>query len=151
MLHSVEFYVVLTIIAAAVLAFCLRPARKDSVVEISTTGWLVAGDGDGVPRLLIVCNDDGSVTFRRTGLSGMYADGAIGLTIYKRGFDWEIFERRTSPGRCTEEPAYEAVFVLRDIAPDWHHIKYNCDPATRFAAFSLHVRPGIRQSVDLYQ
>ena len=37
----------------------------------------------------------------------------------------------------------EAVFVLDFLAPEWYHIQYLNEHDGRFAAFTLHVRPGI--------
>ena len=35
------------------------------------------------------------------------------------------------------------------MAPEWYHIKYNSEPTGRFAAMSLHVRPGIVMTKEL--
>lgn len=148
-LHSVEFYVVMTVVAAAVLALCVRPSQLKAAVRHSVGGWMTEGDYDIDEHLRISCGDDGSVTIRRAGLRGMYVSGGMSLEIEQRGFDLEIRERRITGGMFSDCPATEAVFVLTFLAPEWYHIKYTSDPGSRFAAFSLHVRPGLTMDVPL--
>lgn len=149
-LRSIEFYVIATVVAAAVLALCARPARRAAAKEHRVGGWLVEGDYDTEPSLKISVGADGAVTIRRTGLRDMYDGGSVALMIEQRGFDLDVREVRASSGRGIE-PCTEAVFVLTFLGAERYHIKYTADPSSRFAAFGLHVRPGIRQEVRLGQ
>ena len=45
----------------------------------------------------------------------------------------------------------DAVFVFNFMGPEYYHLRWNNHIGDRFAAFTLHVRPGIKTSVDLRQ
>ena len=149
--HSVEFYVIATVVAAAVLAVCLRPSRKGQAVLHTVAGFLCEGVPEAEPALHVECLESGNVLIRRTGLSGIYATGALSLAVNQIGFDLEIQERLPPGAGFDGLQISEAVFVLNFLGPDWYHISYTTDPSDRFAAFSLHVRPGLKTTVPLKQ
>lgn len=146
--RTVEFYVVATFLAAAVLAYCVKPSRKGSAIQRFEEGWLTEGEIDAEPMLIVECLDNGAVQIRRTGLPVTGASGAVSLVIEQIGFDLDCKERRVDGAGA---PMREAVFVLTFMGSEWYHINYRDEASGRFAAFSLHVRPGIKMQVPLKQ
>jgi hypothetical protein len=149
--HSVEFYVIMTFVAAAVLAFCARPSSRGQALTHLIAGWLAEGDSEAEAALYVECLDNGDVQLRRTGLQGVYATGAVSLAITQIGFDLNIIERVVEGKAVDGTAVHEAVSTLTFMAQDWYHIKYTDEKTGRFAAFTLHVRPGLRQRVLLKQ
>lgn len=153
--QSVEFYVILTVVAAAVVALCARPSGRGPVQTHLASGWLTEGAVDKPSSLRIECLDNGDVVVTRQGLTGIYSTGAASLAITRTGNDLRIVERMT-PGTPLsvdgEAPVQvrEASFHLNFLGRDWYHIKYEAE-GSRFAAFSLHVRPGISITRELVQ
>lgn len=146
--RTIEFYVMATFLAAAVLAFCLRPSRKGAAIQRFEEGWLTEGNVDAEPTLDITCLDNGGVQIRRTGLPVTGDSGAVSLVIEQIGFDLECKERRVDGAGA---PMREAVFVLTFMGSEWYHLNYRDESTGRFAAFNLHVRPGIKMQVPLKQ
>lgn len=170
-LHSVEFYVLMLFAAAAVLAVCVRPSRKGEALTHTLAGTLVAGDPEAGPALHLTCLDNGDVEIRRTGLRNLTPDSHIALAVTQIGFDLAIKERPTVGGPSysrsrnadfataaatlpSEKTApanpTEAVFIIRFMGPEWYHINYVDETTNVFAAFSFHVRPGLKQTVELH-
>lgn len=151
-LHSVEFYVIVTVVAAGVLALCIRPSRRGAAVFHTVEGWVCEGDddSDSGPRLEIECLANGSVLMRRTDADAAGDTGNVSISVEQRGFDLDITENIT-PGRRLSGTAEsrDAVFVLSFLGQEWYHIHYTAWPGTRYAAFSLHVRPGIKTTALL--
>jgi hypothetical protein len=149
--HSVEFYVIMTFVAAAVIALCARPSGRGEAITHLVAGWLSEGDDTSEPALHVQCLDNGDVQLRRTGLQGVYATGAVSLAITQIGFDLNIIERVVEGSPIDGAAVHEAVSNLSFMAQDWYHIKYTDEKTGRFAAFSLHVRPGLVQTIPLKQ
>ena len=142
--QSVEFYVILTVAAAAVVAFCTRPSGRGPAQTHLVGGWLTEGAPDVGPQVLVECLENGDVVLTRTGLTDIYATGAASLAITQTGNDIVIKERLTPGAPCGTEMT-TATFTLDFLGQEWYHIKYEGDTSTSlFAAFRLHVRPGIR-------
>lgn len=143
-----EFYVIVSVIAAAVIAYMSIPQQRGEAKLHLLAGDLLTGDSSGVaPSLTFTVRDDGRVLLRRDGLEGIYSSGAVSLAVKVIGFDIFI-EERLSAG-YDGEPVSAAFFDLDFMAPEWYHIKYNSEPTGRFAAMSLHVRPGIVLTKEL--
>ena len=183
--HTVEFYVVATVVAAAVIVLSTRPSGTKPV----QTRFARA---DIEPMLEVTVRDDGMVVFTRHGLGRVRAGTVVALAITVKGFDVTLKERITAASphaeemyarlenqdadtaSCTSAGDYRgvganaragiagaedhgasaavatnpqgnmsAVFVLDFFAPEWYHIQYINEHDGRFAAFTLHVRPGI--------
>ena len=150
-LHSVEFYVLMTVAAAAVVALCVRPSRREAAITRTVAAWIVDGDDADAdaPQLLAECTRNGSVLLKRTGIVGVGETGHVVITITQMGFDLEIAES-IRPGRCAGNArVFTAVFVLNFLGAERYHIHYVADPSTRFAAFSLHNIPGLKTSAAL--
>ncbi len=144
---TVEFYVLLTLVAAAILALCARPSRRGEARQYFSTAILsspVEGVGDE-PHIEIFCRDNGTVAIVRRGLDHIYMSGTLAIAIEVIGFDVRINERITA-GNPVDGAATEGVFILDFFAPEYYHIHYTADPTSRMAAFSLHVRPGLRST-----
>jgi hypothetical protein len=75
----------------------------------------------------------------------------VSLAITQIGFDLNIIERVVEGKAVDGTAVHEAVSTLTFMAQDWYHIKYTDEKTGRFAAFTLHVRPGLRQRVLLKQ
>lgn len=167
-LHSVEFYVIATVVAAGIVAFCLRPSGKGAAIVRTVTGWICEGDTDrdsettgsrhyndatdDGPQLQIECLRNGNVMIKRTDVRGVGDTGALTLQVIQSGFDLRVTEQ-LQPGRSSADtpPVQDAVFVLNFLAPEYYHIHWTTDIGDRFAAFTLHVRPGIKTSQPLKQ
>lgn len=154
-LHTPEFYVIMTVVAAAVLALCIRPTRREAAVTRTVSGWICPGDAgrnaDADPCIEIECLNNGNVLLKRTDVEHVGVTGSMTLTVTQTGFDLQIEERLTVGAGLSENSVEDAVFVFNFLAPERYHIHYVAYPGDRFAAFSLHVRPGIKTRVTLRQ
>lgn len=160
-LHSVEFYVILTVVAAAVIAVCARPSGRGAVETHLVAGALTEVTTYASPSISIECTDSGDVIITRHGLKDVFTTGAATLAITQKGNDISIIERITAGAKpyskmdeeCRVLPVSEFVdasFVLTFLGREWYHVKYQGE-GSRFAAFSLHVRPGIKINKQLVQ
>ena len=143
---SVEFYVIATVLAAAIIALCIRPAAKGPAKQHLLGGHLLNGP-EKEPGIELECRDDGSVVLTRTGLENMTDAGAVSIAVNIAGGNMVINERLTYED-CGE-PRNEAEFVLDFLAPDYYHVRYESESVNLFAAFTLHVRPGIKMRREL--
>ncbi len=140
----IEVYVILAVVAAAVIAAVSRPGSRGAVTEHLLAGELllpmpgVSGDASIEFR----CLDSGQVVLLRHGLTEVYADGAVSLAVKVKGFDVEIEERIIYGSPACPHVA-DAMFTLDFMAAEHYHVKFNSDRTGLFAAFTLHVRPGI--------
>jgi hypothetical protein len=148
--QTVEFYVIVSVIAAAVVAYMAIPAERGEAKLHMLAGELYGGDAAAVPSIEFHCMDDGSVMLVRKGLHGVSASGAASIAVKVIGFDLMIEERLT-PGSMLDMEMTEAQFRLDFLAPEWYHIKYNSETVGRFCAASLHVRPGLVLRKELIQ
>lgn len=149
--QTVEFYVIVSVIAAAVIAVVSLPERKGEVKLHLIAGELLqaqeadavgsAGLGNG--ELLIEVHAANFVTIRRTGLDGVTMAGAVSLAVKVSGFDIVIEERVTTGTASPFGMADAALFHLDFLAPEWYHIRYESERFSEHAAFTLHVREGI--------
>lgn len=193
--HTVEFYVVATVVAAAVIILSTRPSGTKPVQTRFARATFEPDfePSDAEPMLEVTVREDGMVVFTRHGLGRVRAGTVVALAITVKGFDVTLKERITaaspnaermyarlenqgadtttsctSAGDCryvgadaragvaesedsgvpdavatNSQSNMSAVFVLDFFAPEWYHIQYINEHDGRFAAFTLHVRPGI--------
>ncbi len=190
--HTVEFYVVATVVAAAVIILSTRPSGTKPVQTRFARAAFEPDteSADAEPMLEVTVRDDGMVVFTRHGLGRVRAGTVVALAITVKGFDVTLKERITAASShaegmytrlknqgadtaasCTSAGDYRyveadvragaeglgdsttvaanpqgnmsAVFVLDFFAPEWYHIRYLNEHDGRFAAFTLHIRPGI--------
>lgn len=143
---SVEFYVIMAVIAAAVVAMASRPQLKGPVMEYLLASVLSpAVDSDGTPSVEFTCMDDGTVRLVRHGVQDVTMSGAVSLAVSCDGVNVSI-EERLVQGSTWDEPAGKATFSIDFLRPGRYHIRYNSEKTGLFAAFQLHVRPGISTS-----
>lgn len=145
---SIEFYVIISFVAAAVIAAAARPARRRAVRNFFYPATIASGDALAAPAIELRVLDDGTVRLRREGIQGLRADGSLCMAVAVSGFDVSI-EERLSPGR-SGEPATAAEVILDCFGPECYHISYRCPhaggPST---ALQLNIRPGNRISRPL--
>ena len=190
--HTVEFYVVATVVAAAVIILSTRPSGTKPVQTRFARAAFEPDteSADAEPMLEVTVRDDGMVVFTRHGLGRVRAGTVVALAITVKGFDVTLKERITAASShaegmytrlknqgadtaasCTSAGDYRyveadvragaeglgdsttvaanpqgnmsAVFVLDFFAPEWYQIRYLNEHDGRFAAFTLHIRPGI--------
>lgn len=193
--RTVEFYIVATVVAAAVIILSTRPSGSKPVQTrfARATFEPDTEPSDAEPSLEVSVRDDGMVVFTRHGLGRIREGTVVALAITVKGFDVTLKERITAASlhaesmyarlesqdadasasdassMCCKSTALDApehkdgiedfdntatsasshpdnmsaVFVLDFFAPEWYHIQYINELDGRFAAFTLHVRPGI--------
>lgn len=149
MFHSVEFYVICAVIAAAAVALAALPRRRDAAVLHMAAGELSGSDeGRGAaPALEIEVDDNYRVHIRRTGLPEITDAGAASLAITVAGFDVAVEERLVyGRGWPTVDTAR---FTLDFFGRERYHVRYNSEDTGLFTAFTLPVKPGIRIRKEL--
>lgn len=142
--QTVEFYVFLSVIAAAIVAASAMPARKGAVRTFLYAGILGRKpqvQEHAEPEITVSCNSDGSVTFLRTGLEGVTESGAYSIAVKISGFDVTVEERLT-PGYSGDPAAVSATAVADCFGQERYHILYRSESTGRNAALSLNMRPG---------
>lgn len=102
-------------------------------------------DSSGVPSLDIACLDDGTVRLVRHGVEGVTLSGTVGAAVKCDGINVMI-EERLVIGSTWDEAARIATFRIDFLPPGRYHLRYNSERTGLFAAFQLHVRPGITTS-----
>lgn len=154
--HSVEFYVIILLIAALAIAFISRPSEYGPVYTSFANGRLrfLTDIEDPTPRIELECLDDGSVKITRYGLpDNLTDDSTVALAITRKGFDISIEERITAASghgsvssttsAVSPDAVAAATFILPDLAQERYHIRYNSDPTSSFTSFTLSNRPGL--------
>lgn len=146
--QTVEFYVITCVIAAAVVALSAMPRRSRTARLYAFDADLMPGDPEVEPQLVFRVMRDGRVELRRTGLAGVGDEGAATLEVEVAGFD-VVMNERLRPGRG---PAVgEAVWTMDFFGCEYYHIRYRSESTGRFAALTLHARPGICVEKPLIQ
>ena len=193
--RTVEFYVVATVVAAAVIILSTRPSGSKPVQTRFARATFEPDTEPSAaePSLEVSVRDDGMVVFTRHGLGRIREGTVVALAITVKGFDVTLKERitaasshaesmyarlesqdadasasdassmccksttldapelkdgiedfdKTAASASSHPVNMSAVFVLDFFAPEWYHIQYINEHDGRFAAFTLHVRPGI--------
>lgn len=153
-LHSVEFYVILAVLAAAIVAMASRPRGHSAVKELLLAGTLIPRTfpcDDTTPSVDISCTSSGRVIIVRKGLNDITISGAVSLAVKIKGFDITIEERLT-PGSTYDDPVEAAMFTIDTLAPsEYYHIHYNSSAIGLFAVFTFHTRPSISAVHFLHQ
>lgn len=138
---SVEIYVILAVVAAAILALASRPASARQAEQI-LMGCALEEDADArIPAVRMECLDNGRILVTRTGVSDLCGDGAVSLAIEIKGLDMRI-EERIVPGKGLRLPSVTASCVLPFIRLDRYHVAYNSASTGLFTAFTFPARPG---------
>lgn len=143
--QSVEFYVIASVVAAAIIAILVRKPAGGPARQYLLPGVIADIDPDASPSVVFVCADDGTVVLHRQGLKGVRENGAVSLAIEVKGFDVRIQER-VVPGGEPWSPVYTASFTLDFMGREHYFISYATEVTEResalFASLTLHNRPG---------
>lgn len=160
--HSTEFYIILFIAAAAIVAFAAIPHGHGAVREFLLGARLVGDDEPvsdallpsgriGHPAIEVVCRDDGEVSLIRHGLQGVDSDGAVSAKVEVNGFNVTVYERiaprqRQSNVSTTSdafaEPVSTAVFTLDFLASDRYYLRYESELSSSSATLAFRNIPG---------
>ncbi len=146
--NTVEFYVIASVLAAAIVALSAMPRRHREARQYTLEADLMPGDPDCEPELHLRVRPDGRVELRRTGLAGVGDEGSAVLEVEVAGFD-VVMNERLRPGRG--EAVGQAVWTMDFFGREYYHISYRSDSTGRFASLTLHVRPGIEMTKPLLQ
>lgn len=138
--HSTEFYIILFVIAAAVVGIFARPSNRGAAITHLIAGEL-SETPDSTPRIEIECGDDGTVTLRRYGVEGINTSGAVSIAVTLIGFDISI-EERLVDGQPGDPAINTATFRLDFLGREHYHMKYNSQTSSRFMAATISNRPG---------
>jgi len=144
--HSVEFYVIAAVVAAAIVALSALPARRGAARRHSAAGDLLPEASAAEPRLEARVDDRGRLVLVRTSLPTDTI--AADLSVEIIDFDVKIEERLTA-GRDRPAESNAAMYVLDFFGAERYHISFDSPQAGLFAAFTLPIRPGIRVSRPL--
>ena len=96
--RTVEFYVVATVVAAAVIILSTRPSGSKPVQTrfARATFEPDTEPSDAEPSLEVSVRDDGMVVFTRHGLGRIREGTVVALAITVKGFDVTLKERITA-------------------------------------------------------
>ena len=144
--HSIEFFVIATVIAAAIITRSAQPHGKREVRSYLYGGTLL-DDGPSAeaetPGIILTVSEDGrNLQIERRGLTGIsYDDGAYAVAVDVSGFDVTIEERLTFGSR-QGTPATGAQVNLDCLVPERYHFLYRSTVFGRNCAFSMTLKPG---------
>lgn len=145
---SIEFYVIMAVVAAAIVAVACRPQVRGEMLECLLAGRTSRNDESKSPSVEFKCLDSGIVVLTRYGIEGVSQSGAVSIAAKCDGVNL-IIEERLTPGNQYDLPVDEARFDMDFLRPGRYHVRYNSDATGLFVAFQLHVRPGIVASREL--
>lgn len=160
--HSTEFYVILFIAAAAIVAFAAIPRGHDAVREFLLGSQLIADDVPASeeqfpsgrivhPAIEVVCRDDGNVSLIRHGLQDMTTEGAVSAKVEVNGFNITVYERIVVPRQHSNvslssgtfaEPASTAIFTLDFLATERYYLRYESEMSSSSATLAFRNVPG---------
>ena len=150
---STYTYILLFFVAAAFVAFIGRPRRRGEAVQHLYAGTLLPDFPEGLqnigtPQIHVKCLEGGKVLIERLNVEGLTSSGAVSLAVTFTGKDIEVKER-VSYGYPDDPVLAGASFLIDMTGYEWRHIHWINEESGLWAAFSLHVREGIRFSVEL--
>lgn len=147
-LTSPQFYVILTVVAAAVVAAVAHPSGTKPVVERLLAGDICEDVDSPGPCVTLNVLDTGQIELIRHGVEGVGADGAVSLAVTVKGHDLAI-EERIVAGRVCPTSATCAKFLIDFLPYGRYHILYNSQPTSMFVAFPFTHRPSMRVTKQL--
>lgn len=159
--HTTEFYVILFLAAAAILAFIAKPHAPSAASEhllgsILSNSRENAVEDNGfadtdTPTISIDCDDSGCVWLRRRGISGVDASGAVSAKIVVKGTYITIYERLTE-GRFGDSTIDTAMFEIDFLASEQRYwLRYESEATNRAATLSFRNTPGYHAQSPLKQ
>lgn len=149
--HTTEFYVILFLVAMAIVAFLAKPHTAGPATELLLGASLSAsGEEDTEPGICVDCDDSGNVWLRRTGIEGVDDSGAVSAKIIVKGTNITVYERLTE-GRYGDSPVDTALFSLDFLAPERYYLRYESESTNRTATLSFRNIPGYHAHATLKQ
>lgn len=152
-LHSVEFYVIVLLVAALAVGLLAMPSGHGPVETDFSEGFLSYNPDmtDLTPRIELEALGDGSVKISRYGLpEELGSTAAVALAITRKGFDLTVEERITPSSRALPAsetaPVNMAVYIINGLARERYHLKFNSDSTSSFTALTFMNRPGLRST-----
>ncbi|MBD5182245.1 MAG: hypothetical protein HDS99_00440 [Bacteroidales bacterium] len=140
--HTVEFYVIVAFVAAAVIALCSRPTSQGAVRTYLVAGQLLEADGGSGCGVAFHVNDRGGLEIFRYGLVGITDEGAYSLAVSVSGFDVTIKERTVAGGGATAATCGRA--TLDFLGAERYHFQYIVENSALTTGFYLTLKPGAR-------
>lgn len=147
-ISSVEIYVIATLVAAAVVALCVRPSSRGQAREYLLEGILCntsdqSENADLPPKgISVECLENGNVLLTRFGLERLTDTAAVSLAVTVIGFDITI-QDRIHEGMNDGEPINTALFTLDFLGRERYHLRYISEPTASALSMTLSNRPGI--------
>lgn len=133
--QTVEFYVILAVVAAAIVGFMAMQRGSGPVRTWSLRGRL-SNTGVDEASIELTANADGSVTLARHGLSDV---SNVDISVTVKGFEVQIEERLYAG--AYHEPVDTATFRLDFMGRERYFISYRNHLLGLFAAVSMMNRP----------
>ncbi len=140
---SIEFYVIMVFLAAAVVGLAAMPSRRGAARTFLYAGCLYDNAPMSEPGIVAVVEADGTLSLYRFGLEGVGMDGAFSLALTIIGFDITIEERLTA-GPASAQRATMARVSIDCLGAERYHFNFRSEATGRSAAFSLNIQPGNR-------
>lgn len=146
---TVEFYVILAVVAAAILALASRPDSLAPVKEILLGCNIEEESSTNMPLVEMECLENGLISISRHGIEDICEGGAVSLAIKIKGKDMCIEERLTR-GRGLIRPIVSAHCVLPFVKLERYRVIYNSSSTGLFVAFTFPARPGLKVERSLH-
>ena len=144
---SVEFYVILVVIAAAIAIAAAMPSSRGEARNFFYTARLLETESPATsPGVTFTYDDHGNLTVFRTGITGLTSSGALSLAVTIIGTDVTI-EERLSNGYSADPPRDAAQAALDCLGRQRYHIRYISDNMS--TAFSMTLDNGARHHREL--
>lgn len=140
--HTTEFYIILFIVAAAVVALAALPHRSGAVREILLAADLIPAAADALvaesPAIEVNCDERGNVILMRRGLPDIYMSGAVSAKVEVKGFDITVYERLTQArdGDYSRR-ADTAVFTLDFLGSERYYLRYESEVTSSAATIAF--------------
>lgn len=155
--HTTEFYIILFIAAAAIVALAALPQKRGAVLEHLLSADLLPDDEAArpvlTPSIEVYCDERGNVTLYRHGLPGVYHSGAVSAKVEVDGFNVTVYERLT-PARSGDytRPVSTAMFTLDFLGAERYYLRYESEVTSSAATIAFRNIPGYHpRPVELKQ
>lgn len=146
--HSVEFYIILTVVAAAIIAVLARPSRRSAARSFLIPGQLLTSPTSSEPMVSVTVDDHANVHFLRTGICEITSSAT--LTLSATLIDHDLTLKQCVASGYANDPTVTAADYLIDfLGRDRYHIHYHDETTNLSCSFSLTVRPGISMQLAL--
>ncbi len=140
--HTTEFYIILFIVAAAIVAYAALPHRGGAVREVLLAADLIPSDpsspADARPAIEVYCDERGNVMLKRSGLPDIYLSGTVSAKVEVKGFNITVYERLTQARdgdySCR---AGSALFTLDFLGSERYYLRYESEVTSSAATIAF--------------